>query len=171
RRSTEQEAPPESAATLGHGLDSSMQPDGLRRFAPSTRVVGIWRSRARSLGRRVPPADRSHSQSIARAAGHRRQDDDRVARTRRRRQLREVAHVLAVEIHVDEPVEHPVAGEELIAELRETLDELLEDLAHGGTLELDLLVPVSRLAQDRRDADDRHARVTLAFRVTLGPRP
>ena len=90
----------------------------------SDRRVRDQRSRARPGQEQQPPCvsrygpDSEDVLDLRRAAGHRRQEQHRVALRDGRVERLEVADVGVVEEHVDEPVEVAVAGEQLWREAR-----------------------------------------------------
>ena len=82
--------------------------------------------------------------------------DHRLARSDLGVEAVERAYVLAAEVDVDERRDLAVA-EDLRAERRIPLDEVLEHCADRGTLGLDLALAADLGAQSGWDADGRHA--------------
>src|SRR5262245_49318395 len=88
--------------------------------------------------------------------GHRRQEDHGRVVTHRRLEALERPDVLAAEVDVDEGAEVPVLVE-LRPELRVPLDEVLDHVAHGLALRLELAGAADVGAEHRWDANARHA--------------
>src|ERR1700742_4725736 len=101
-----------------------------------------------------PPLPRNPSRS---AAGHRRQDDQRVAVADRRVQAVQHPHVLIVEVHVDVPVQAAVGGEQLGLGLRVIVGDGAQDLPDRGALRAQLLLPADGRAEHGWDANGGHA--------------
>src|SRR3954468_6703844 len=100
----------------------------------------------------------------ASAAGHRRQDHDRVRLRHSGVEPIEDPDVLVVEIDVDVAVELALAREELALGRRVLLGEGAKHLADVAARRLDLLLAAHGGAEDRRDLDVRHIRLTLPSR-------
>src|SRR5918998_148628 len=105
------------------------------------------------LGERAAGCGRS-----ARAAGHRRQDHDRVALGDLRVEAIEHPHVLVVQVDVDVAVEVAVLGEELRLGGRVLLCQRAQHLADVAARALDLLGPAHGGTQHRWDLDHAHLR-------------
>src|SRR3954447_3892760 len=123
------------------------------RSIVAAEVVAMPRSvRPPAAARRgVNPLPRS-----AGAAGHRRQDDERVGAADRRLQAVEDAHVLVVQIDVHVAVEPAVLGEQLRLRLGVRVGQRVEHRADVVALGRDLALAAGRRAQDGWDLDLRH---------------
>ena len=89
------------------------------------------------------------------AAGHRRQQDHGRALGNLGLEAVERPHVLALDVDVDEGRDLAV-GEDLAAEARKALGQIVEQVADGLTGGLDLPRAAGRRAEGRGDADGRH---------------
>src|SRR6476620_5655090 len=94
------------------------------------RVMNLSLRAARSQGPGAAPIRASCRGTPAGiASGHRREEPHLVARFDRGVETRQVPHVLAVDVDIDEPVEIPVGRQQLAAERRMALDEPIDDAA------------------------------------------
>src|SRR3954447_18920097 len=133
------------------------------------------RTRARSIAAKVvamrvsvrPPAaarwpvirpPREISALLPRAAGHRRQDDERVRAADRRLEAVEDADVLVVEVDVDVPVEPAVVGEELRLRLGVRRGQRVQHRADVVAIGRNLALAARGRAQDGWDLDLGHER-------------
>src|SRR5262245_8525215 len=89
--------------------------------------------------------------TAARAAGHRRQDGDRVAVRHRRLELGQVADVLVVHVDVHEAAQVAVLGEQPIPEAGVLRVEVREQCADRGARAVHRARAAGRLAQDGWD--------------------
>src|SRR4051794_10746802 len=94
---------------------------------------------------------------LARAAGHRRQDHERVAVLDGRFEPVEHAHVLVVQVDVHVAVQLAVLAEQLALGLRVLRRERAQHLADVLAVGLDFLRAARRVPEDRGDLDDAHA--------------
>ena len=101
--------------------------------------------------------------SDALAAGHRRQEDHRRALPTGVSRPCERAHVLVVDVDVDERRDLVPAVEHLAAEPGKALGQVVQHLAHRAARGLDLARAADLGAERRRDADSR-SRATCAGR-------
>jgi hypothetical protein len=119
--------------------------------------AGMGREPRQLDERRVADRLEQRRRQRALAAGHGRQEDDGRALAHRGVQALERAHVLAVEIDVDEGGDLVAVLEHLVAEPREAVGEVAEHLAERPAGSLDLAHAADLVPQRRRDADARHA--------------
>src|SRR5215212_503756 len=141
------------------------------------RTFGLGESRETStIG--VPPIDSMSPSNLATraavgkamsasgASGDRREQADLVPRFDRRRQPFEVPHIAAVDVDVDEPMEVPVRGQELLRQRGMPPDQRLHGIADRPALDVDLPLAVGVGAQDRRQLDGAHCAPPIAVPPT-----
>src|SRR4051812_34043881 len=136
---------------------SLMEPVG---FCPSS-FAKIWtlffgERRGSSTSGVLPISSSTEWDSGLVATGHRGQEDQLRAGLDGRLEPVERAHVLAVQVDVDEGRDVAVLVD-LRAQPRILAREVLEQLADGGAGHLDLPLVAGLGAQRGRDADSRHA--------------
>src|SRR5690349_10892477 len=94
------------------------------------------------------------------AAGHRRQEAYLIGRGDGRVESGQVANVLPVDVHVDEPVQVTVVGQELATERGMPLDQAVDDGSDRVTFHLERLDAADTAAEHRWDEHRAHARAS-----------
>ena len=137
----------------GGWLEWSADPENnpIETGEPVEASAAAWElpARAGALMRRIS--------APASAAGHRRQQQQRVALAHGRLAHLEVADVGLVDEHVDEPVDLAGVVEELRGEVRVLGDERVQHLADCRARHVEQLLAAGRGAEDGRDSDLAHA--------------